>query len=198
MMDKTLIILATTALCMSTLCFANETKEAEKDSADTLMHSYTWNFSRTMEEEKEENPALDSSASLEHEKPIAPQEESFENKESLEIVYLNNLTEEDLYMFLAGVAPENIAICCEKGTTIFLKVDITGNVLSLNGGKKEDKPLMMAQTLYVRKVQGDFVFSNDLTSWKPATLFFSVDLKTAMNPDSNGNLQLEVSLDLNS
>ena len=33
-MNKTLTILATTALCMSTVCFADETKEPEKNPAD--------------------------------------------------------------------------------------------------------------------------------------------------------------------
>ena len=101
-------------------------------------------------------------------------------------------------MFLAGVSPENVAICCEKGTIIPLKVGVTGNVFSLSSEKEEEKPLMMAQTLYVRNVNGNFFFSNDLNSWKPAPAFFSGELNMGINPDENGNLQLEVSLDLNS
>lgn len=112
---------------------------------------------------------------------FAAQHSSWEDpSQCVRVVNVHKLTENELGEILNGRCPE-VAIEFSAHSTLPLSLFLKGDLVHLVGIEEKFAALEIKQTFYAKFVEGELIFSTNLTDWKPFFEFITGNASIALS-----------------
>jgi len=120
-----------------------------------------------------------------------------ETPEPNQIIRLSDLNERVVQDFVQGNLGDFFVVECTEGAYLPLKLNLSGEFLSLIAESSSPIYIKVMKTCYIRSDgQMNFLFSTDLKNWKNFSEFFKGELNASVLPTDQGPIA-QLHFDLN-
>lgn len=97
-----------------------------------------------------------------------------------QVVSISNLSQEMIGDFFAFKS--NLILECKEGDNFPFQIKLGGQFLELSSTDEKGQ-IKILKTCYIKCIEENFYFSDDLKTWKPFNDYFTGSLSVALNVD---------------